>query len=350
MSSAKTEQPTAKRLRDARKKGQVFHSKDVSSTALLIAIFATIGFTWHWNLENLQEMILIPSKFYNQPFETACQAVVAEISAKCFLIVLPILGSVIIVGILANILQIGPLVVFEPMKPDFNKLDPIQKLKQMFSFKNLIELFKNILKITFLGVLLYNMIKSALPTLNQTPYGGLPAVLTILTSLLYQLAIFTVIAYAIIAFADFFFQRHQYIKGLMMSKSEVRQEYKEMEGDPAIKSKRRQLHQELLMNNTMERVRQASVLITNPTHLAIAVYYNREKTKLPVIYAKGEGSVAQRMIEIAQKAGVPVMQNIPLAHDLFDHGDINQYIPSELIEPIAEVLRWVQQLKPPTVN
>jgi type III secretion protein U len=144
--------------------------------------------------------------------------------------------------------------------------------------------------------------------------------------------------------ADFIWQRMQYRKQLMMSKDEVKQEYKQMEGDPHIKHHRRHLHQELLQSGAVEKSRTASVLVTNPTHLAIALHYDKDETPLPVVLAMGEGALAERMIAAAREAGVPVLQNIPLAHALFDTAHVDQYIPSDLIEPVAQVLRLVRDL------
>jgi len=344
MSGQKSELPTPKRLRDARKKGQVCHSKDVSSAALLAAVLATIGFNWHWMLGVLREMIVLPAGYFDQPFADALPALSAAVFGKSVLVVLPILASVIVVGIAANFFQTGPLFVPQAFKPDVNRLNPGQKLKRIFSAKNFVELLKTTLKIVVLGFLAYATIKGAIPAIIALPYGGLPGVLSVLCAMLYQIAVLVVLASAVVAAADFVFQRQQYIKGLRMSKEEVRQEYKEMEGDPMIKSRRRHMHQELAANDALERVRKSSVLVTNPTHMAVALYYNREETDLPVVYAKGEGWLAQKMIEAAREAGVPIMRNVPLAHDLFDHGGLDQYIPSDLIEPVAEVLRWVQQI------
>jgi type III secretion protein U len=149
----------------------------------------------------------------------------------------------------------------------------------------------------------------------------------------------------IIAAFDYFLQYRQHMNGLMMSKDEIKREYKEMEGDPHIKSKRKQFHQELLMEDTSGRVRKSSVLVTNPTHIAIAILYDAEETPLPMVLAKGEGYLAERMIAIAKEEGIPIMQNVPLARSLHAEAPVDQYIPSSLIEPIAEVLRWVQSLQ-----
>ena len=152
-------------------------------------------------------------------------------------------------------------------------------------------------------------------------------------------------AFIVIAVADYAFQKRQYLKKLMMTKEEVKREYKESEGDPMIKSKRRQLHRELMTNNMLQNVRRASVVVTNPTRIAVALIYDGEETPLPLIAAKGENLLARRIIEIAREEGIPVMENVPLARALHQNGEIDRYIPSDLIEPVAEVLRWVQSLQ-----
>lgn len=130
-----------------------------------------------------------------------------------------------------------------------------------------------------------------------------------------------------------------------MSKDEVKREYKEMEGDPYIKGKRKQLHRELIAQGAMDNVRKAKVLVTNPTHYAVALDYDKDTTPLPIILAKGEGELARRMIAVAQEEGIPIMRNVSLARNLFENGTENAYIPQDLIRPVAEVLRWVQSLK-----
>jgi type III secretion protein U len=158
------------------------------------------------------------------------------------------------------------------------------------------------------------------------------------------LAMNVVFAYVAIAGFDYFFQRYQYIKQLKMSKDEVKREYKESEGDPQIKGKRRQLHQELLANDTMQRTRKATVVVTNPTHLAVAIYYDEKDNVLPTVLAKGEDHLAQRMKAVAREEGIPIMENVPLARALYANVPVDRYIPSDLIEPMAEVLRWVKEL------
>ncbi len=343
--SDKTEQPTSKKLRDAREKGQVASSKDVNSTVLLLALFAYIKFAWDDVYQRCQNLIVLPAAFYGEPFEEAYPVVLQAVLLEIAWMTIPVLAVIIVFGVAANFFQTGALLVFEPVKPDLKKINPFEKAKQIVSIKNLVEFLKNCFKICFLGYLLYVVMRDAIPALLDIPHGGLAGVETVLYAVLYEVAKYMALVYGLIAVADLWFQRRQHVKGLMMSKDEVKREYKEMEGDPHIKSKRKHLHQEMAMGDSTERVKKATVLVTNPTHKAIAIYYEAGETKLPMITAMGEGYLAERMIKTAQEEGIPIMQNVPLATDLFEHGQIEQYIPTELITPIAEVLRWVQQLK-----
>lgn len=344
-SGEKTEQPTPKKLRDARKKGQVAHSKDVSSTALLIGIFTVLIIGGGWIFESLQQMVNLAIDSANEPFDEALKRIGETTISTAVKILLPVLAIVLVFGVGVNFLQSGPLLAFESIKPKLEKLNPISKLKQIFSLKNLFEFGKSLIKIIFLGILLFIAIRDAIPSLLELPYVGITGVIKVLGELLRQVAMYTIIAYIIIATADYFFQKWQFTKQLMMTKDEVKREYKEMEGDPMIKGKRKQLHQEMVMSGAVDKVRKSSVLVTNPTHKAIAIYYKEGETKLPILLAKGEGFLAKRMMEVAAEEGIPVMRNVPLARALFESGEMEQYIPSEFIEPVAEVLRWVRQLQ-----
>ncbi len=150
--------------------------------------------------------------------------------------------------------------------------------------------------------------------------------------------------FIIAAAADYGLERWQYTKGLMMTKDEVKREYKEMEGDPQIKGRRRQLHRELLTNDAVQATRRASAVVTNPTHIAVALRYDRDEAPLPVVLAKGENLIAQQILDVAERYDIPVMQNIDLARALHERVEIDQLIPADLIEPVAEVLRWVRRL------
>ena len=345
MSGEKTEQPTNKRLRDARKKGQVAFSKEVSSTALLIGLFVWFYYAADWISDQFISMIVLPAEYHPVPFDEALPCVLVGVATKIIVLSLPPLGIVLVLGIAANFLQVGAVFSFESITPKLSKLNPAEKLKQIFSLKNFVEFAKSVFKVGFLGALIYYLIRGAVPALVQVPYTGLNGVLHLLDYLMYRLAMVTGFAYITIAVADLFFQRKQHTKQLMMSKQEVKQEHKENEGDPQIKGKRRQLHRELANDEVVKRVKKSSVLVTNPTHYAIALYYKKGVTQLPMLLAKSKGPLALRMIAIAREEDIPIMRNIPLAHALYDIVDVDQFIPRELIDPVAEVLRIVFRMR-----
>jgi type III secretion protein U len=250
-----------------------------------------------------------------------------------------------VAGVAGSFLQVGPLLSFEPVKPELKKLNPLEKAKQIFSIKNGIEFLKSLLKVVTIGIIVTVIIRSTVGPLTRLPYGGEAALLASVGPIMKALAVNVTVAYVAIAAFDYFFQKYQYIKQLKMSKDEVKREYKESEGDPQIKGKRKQLHQELLANSQVQRTRQATVVVTNPTHLAVAIYYDEKENALPTVLAKGEDHVAKRMIAVAREEGIPIMQNIPLARAIYADVPVDRYIPPDLIEPMAEVLRWVKELK-----
>jgi type III secretion protein U len=345
MSGEKTEEPTGKKLRDARKKGQTAQSKDVTSTASLAAVFAYFFVKWDSIQQQLVDLIGAPALFYKQPFGAAASGVLGLCGQALVSICLPLIILPVFVGVAANFFQVGPLLAFEQVKPDPKKLNPFEKLKQMFSMKNLLELAKSLIKVVVLSWVIWYVLSSSMEAFVRSPLLGVDGVLAVFKAVMTAMAQWVIAGYFVLAAVDWFLQRRQFRKQLMMSKEEVKQEYKESEGDPHVKGHRKQLHKEMVLGDAPAKTKKATVLVTNPTHKAVALYYEPGETKLPVILAKGEGFVAERMIEAAEEAGVPIMRNIPLARALFAEGKVDDYIPSEFLEPVAEVLRWVMQLR-----
>lgn len=345
--SEKTEQPTPKKLRDARNKGQVSSSKDLVSGALMIVMFAFLWMTSDFYYRQFKELILLPTLFMVPGFDFgySLEQVLNGLLVLMIKMIAPLLLVAVIVTIGTHVLQFGLLLAFESLKPDLNKLNPLEGIKKIFSIKNLIELLKSIIKIALLVILLYYVIRNHLSDLMKIPQCGISCISLMLGALMKDLAINATFGFILIAGADFVFQKFQFIKQLKMSKDEVKQEYKEMEGDPRIKGKRRQLHQEMISQHTVNSVKKSTVVITNPTRIAIALDYREGETPLPIVRAKGENLLAKRIIEIAQQEGIPIMENVPLAWALHEQAAVDQYIPSELIQAVAEVLRWVAQLE-----
>lgn len=343
--SEKTEQPTPKRLREAREKGQVCKSQEVGASAVLLAVFGIFLGAGIFIWETLLVIFNAPLQAMHQPFAVALSSVAGVVFSSGLQIVGVVLGTAICAGLAANLVQIGVLISVKAALPKLDKVNPAQWFKKTFALKNVVELVKIAVKTLVMGIVVAIAIKDNLGLLLSIPYGGIEGIAPAAGSLFAALISRVAPVFLVLAALDYFFQRRQYLKGLMMSKDEVKREYKEMEGDPQIKGKRKQLHQEMAMSNTLANVRKARVVVTNPTHVAVALIYDEKKTPLPIIAGMGEGLLARRIVEIAREEGIPILRNVPLARALLQDGTENEYIPPDLIRPVAEVLRWAQTLK-----
>lgn len=338
MSSEKTEKPTEHKIRKAREEGQVAKSKDFTQALLVGALFGYMLFDAQGIIKSLMEIMQFPAQLYGLDFRDAVRIEINHLFRAAVIILLPFLLLGIVVAVFGEMIQTGVLLAFKVLIPKGERLDPVSNLKQMFSMKNFVEFCKAILKVTFLGVLIWMVLKDSLQTLLWLPQLGLAAFGVTFAGMLKSLIIYSFLAFFSIALADLVFQRYNHIKQLMMSMDEVKQEYKQLEGDPHMKSHRKSVAKEIAMGEMVMKTRKSSAVVTNPTHLAVAIFYDEKTTPLPMVVAKGKNEVAHEMVRAARACGIPVMQNIELARALTDLAKIDQYIPSELLEPIAEFL------------
>lgn len=345
MSGEKTEQPSSKKLRDARQKGQVAHSKDFTQVILMLALFGYLLMAGPTLMRSMGEMILLPAQLHGMPFRNALALALEQMFHEGAMLLMPFLLIVICIGIFGETLQVGILFAFESLKPSAKKLNVVDNLKNMFSSKNLVEFVKSCLKVVFLSALVFFVVRDALDPLTKLPSGGVVAIGLAVAEMMRVMVINVVLCFGAIALADLAWQRYHHRKELMMSKEEQKQEYKEMEGDPHIKGKRRHMAQEIAMGGGMPaKTRKASVVVTNPTHIAVALYYREDETPLPTVLAKAEDAIALQMKAVALEEGIPVLENVPLARALYSSTPVDHAIPTELIEPVAEVLRLVRQM------
>lgn len=344
MADEKTEQPTPKRLRDARQKGQVAKSQDVASALSVLAIALYFLAMGEDMFIALQDMTKASIQLMTLPFAEAFPRTAAAVWQGMLRLVVPLVGMVMAVVLSANLAQVGVLFAPEAAKPKLDNLNPAQWFKKVFSVKNAFELFKNLLKVIILTLAVYTIFKDYLRELFRIPKGNIGSLWTVLGEATLSLILTSACIFCVLAALDYFFQKWQFTKQNMMTKDEIKREYKESEGDPLIKGKRKQIHQEMISQNSLQKVRKAKVLVVNPTHYAVALDYDKEKTPLPVILAKGKDQLALRMMDVARQEGIPIMRNVPLARSLYAEGTEDAYIPKELIGPVAEVLRWVQGL------
>ncbi len=343
----KTEKATPKKLRDARKKGQVAKSQDFPSAVTFIVsiatTLATAGYLYQLLSTNMIATFMAIGSGTNMETKAAnfiIQSLDVILSAS-----LPILIITMIFGILVHFIVVGPVFSAEVMKPDIKRLNPVENIKQMFKFKTIFELIKSILKITGAIILIYTVVWDSLSQIVAT--AGLPLLMTteIFSDFLYQVIIRVGIFFLIIAVIDLIYQKKNFEKEMKMEKFEVKQEYKDTEGDPHIKNKRRQAAQEIAYQEGPGATKRAKAVITNPIHIAVAIDYKPQWEPAPVILTMGQGAIADKIISIAQESNVPIMRNVPLAHTLFEKGSIGNYIPEDTFTAVAEILKWIAAME-----
>jgi flagellar biosynthetic protein FlhB/type III secretion protein U len=352
-SGDKTEKPTPKKLQDARKKGDVSKSKEITSTVVLIAwlglgalVLSYAGARLAALFESL--FLTIGQGWMTTGYAGAVRTLGSQAFELSLLLVAMLLVPIAAVGMLTDFLQIGPILTFEKIKPKLENMNPVEGVKKMFSMDNLIELIKSVAKTALIFLVGWLVIKSALPdivALARSPQQAPYAIGALIWSLTLKLLAWTAALFALVSALDAAYQRYSYIKKMRMSIRDIKQEMKESEGDPYIKAQRRQMAQEWAQRNQQQAARNANALIVNPTHIAIAIEYDRETCPVPMISAKGEDHVARSMREAAEEAGVPIVRNVPLARDLLARGEIGEIIPNDVFDAIAEVILWAREVR-----
>ncbi len=342
----KTEMPTPKKLRDARQKGQVCSSKDITSTAILIVLFALLAWMGAALMGDTENLL----RFLSGAIELNGVADVRESSKMAAILICKhsfiFVTVAAVIGVVGNVAQIGFLFTLEPVIPKLEKLNPVEGAKKIFCMKNFFEFCKNVVKVCFLGYLVYKIIKASIPELLTMCYGTVDDILPCLKLMLKRLAVYTGFGYILIAVVDRLFQGRNFTKQMMMTKDEVKREYKEMEGSQEIKQAQRQFRQEIMSGpDPVKATKEASVVVTNPTRLAVGIRYKPEEVPLPMICVSGAGRIAAIIRETALAEGIPVMEDVPLARALYATGRVEDFIPEPLIEPVAELLKWARRLE-----
>ena len=343
----KSEKATPKKLRDARKKGQVAKSQDLPSAfTFIVSIWVILGLStslYHYLGDFIVQVF---KKIPEGNLEITIGALFYETFRVIFLSSIPALLIVSAVGVIINFLAVGPVFATEVFKFDIKKFNPVENLKAKFKMKTLVELIKSLLKITIAAYLIYDVMYNSIPVLITAVSMPISSALLIFYTFLMEVVIKVGLFFVFVAVLDFAYQKMSFAKEMKMEKFEVKQEYKNTEGDPQIKSKRRQIAQEMAYEQgPAGGLKKASAVVTNPTHLAIAIGYQKGIDAAPYIMAMGQDVLAERMIKMADELGIPVVRNIKLAHKLWDNGDLYEFIPEDTYEAVAEILRWISSLQ-----
>ena len=348
MSGEKTEEPSQKKLDDARKKGQVWKSKDLTGVFGFIVGLGVVKSTWPNVETRIKELFQFSFDHIAHPqgLETATFQLIALALNSVIMLSLPIVASVAVMGSLLDFLQVGSLFTMDPLLPKLEKLNPIEGLKNLISKKQIVELIKNLAKISIAAYLAFGVVRDSMPMVVETVRGDTQLTLAVMGEMVYRLALRVGMAFFLFAIFDVWWQRKAYMKDQMMSKEDVKKEYKESEGDPHQKAKRKELAHELLEGAQMEAVKEADVIVTNPDHVAVALKYDKDKDVAPRVLVKGLDSKAERIKALARERDVPTLRNVPLAHALL-RVEVGQEVPEELYDAVAEVLNFVYGLKNP---
>ena len=346
----KTEEPTSKKLEDARKEGQVAKSKEITSAFEMLAAFLMlrffveyIGTVFVGNIYNLYSRIPEYAKLYDGHVqEQTFRMLFVSSLIRILQVIAPFLIVGFLVAFITNLLQVKWKITGKPLQPKFNKLNPVNGFKRIFSKNSLMELVKSVLKLTLIGYVVYDYLKKNMPPIYQLYDISLNQGIAQVGMLVINLGIRIALFYMLIAALDFAYQK---IKFMKMTKQEVKDEYKNQEGDPQIKGKQRQRMMEASRRRMMQQLPEADVVITNPTHFAVAIKYEPEVYDAPYVVAKGADYLAQKIKDVAKENHIEIVENKPLARMLYANVDVGSVVPPELYQAVAEVLAFVYHLQ-----
>ena len=346
----KTEEATPKKLDDARKEGQVAKSQELATAITLIALFGSlkvfVGFIGNSFSESFGEYYNNIEEYSREVFNSNyAVAFVNSAMGKILVTCLPVFAVAVVFAVVINVFQVKWQPTLKPLMPKFNKINPINGFKRMFSMDKLVELLKSVLKIGLIAYLAYSELTEAAGLVNSFYQMALFDAVALIGTTVIDFGFRVAIIYIVIGLADYIYQKFKFNKDMRMTKQEIKDEFKQTEGDPKIKGQIRQRMREASQRRMMQQLPEADVVITNPTHLACAIRYDKKQAEAPVLIAKGADFLAGKIKEEAKKHDIPIVENKPLARMLYHNVELNEEIPEELYQMTAEVLAYVYSLK-----
>ncbi len=343
----KTEKATPHRKQDARKKGQVAKSSDLNSAIVLMVIIISIYYIRGYIGLNITEFFQhMLSKEILSTLTSEQFFILYKLSLfLCFKILAPIFVIAMFFGLLSNFLQVGFVFAVEGIKPKLSNISPLSGFKKMFSKKAIFEFAKTLLKVSIIGLVIYKLVKDNFPAILHLINMDIVSTINYLENFIYQVGITAVGVFLIIAIFDFAYQKWEFSQSLKMSKYEVKKEMHQQEGDPLIKAKLREKQRSIAMRRMMQSIPEATVVVTNPTHLAIALKYDEKVMEAPQIIAKGASYLAERIKEKAGEHNIPIIEDKLVARSLYKSSEIGEYVPIELYQAVAGILAAIYSMK-----
>lgn len=342
----KTEPATPKKREEARKKGQIANSREIPSVLVLLSALSAFYFAGGWMLAQVSDLMqTVFGRAGHLEFGVQdAHSLLWFLFKRAVTVLAPLITVVAVAGIFGNIAQFGFLLTSETLTPKLNKLNPLQGLKRLISARAGVELGKAILKVVIIGGVAYFMIRGELTRIPALVSISVPSIMGFIGQMALKLGFYTCLVLVILAVVDLVFQRWQHERDLRMTKQEVKDEFRQREGDPMVRARIRTVQREMAMRRMMDAVPDATVVITNPTHLAVALKFDRSM-QAPMVVAKGAGYLADRIKATATEHDIPIIEQKPLARALFKNVEIDQYIPGDLYHAVAEILAYVYRLK-----
>ena len=349
----KTEEPTAKKLSDARNEGQVAKGKDLTSAVMLLVLFMVLRFTvgnmgegfiecFNKNYTQIGDLFTSTHGEYNMQYTIA---LIQSAALDMLKLLIPFFGIGFIIAIVIELAQVKWKPTSKPLQPKLSKFNPINGIKRMFSVRTLVSLIKQVVILVVIFIVVYNKLKSRMSDIYMLYDIPLISAIMLLGDIIFDIGTVICVIYTIIGIADYVFEKRKFRKDMMMTKQEVKDEWKNTEGNPEVKNKIRQKMSEASRRRMMQAVSEADVVITNPTHFAVALKYEQNKGKAPVVIAKGEDYLAAKIKEAARENNIEIVENKPLARMLYYNVELDEEIPPELYQAVAEVLAFVYNIK-----
>lgn len=349
----KTEEPTAKKLSDARNEGQVAKGKDLTSAVMLLVLFMVLRFTvgnmgegfiecFNKNYTQIGDLFTSTHGEYNMQYTVA---LIQSAALDMLKLLIPFFGVGFIIAIVIELAQVKWKPTSKPLQPKLSKFNPINGIKRMFSVRTLVSLIKQVVILVVIFIVVYNKLKSRMSDIYMLYDIPLISAIMLLGDIIFDIGTVICVIYTIIGIADYVFEKRKFRKDMMMTKQEVKDEWKNTEGNPEVKNKIRQKMSEASRRRMMQAVPEADVVITNPTHFAVALKYEQNKGKAPVVIAKGEDYLAAKIKEAARENNIEIVENKPLARMLYYNVELDEEIPPELYQAVAEVLAFVYNIK-----
>ena len=344
----RTEPATDKKRADARKKGKVFRSQELNSAAVLFFSAVLLSFAGGAMASGIADMAreLFAGAGSWRPTATGAEELLVREIVRFGVIALPVMAGIAAAGLALNFAQVGFTFTFEPMMPEFDRINPLNGIKRVLGSRRAwVELLKNVLKVTLVGYIAWDALSGILADSVTLMDGDPGAIVAYMGRDALALTLKTGLAFLVMAALDYAYQRFEFEKDMRMTKQEVKDESKQMEGDPQVKARVRSIQRRIAYRRMMQDVPTADVVVTNPTHVAVALKYDTERMSAPKVVAKGAELVAQKIREIAAEHGVPIVEDRPLARTLFQSVDVGEEIPEKLFQAVAQLLAYIYRLK-----